>query len=253
MEEIKLIHPNTLKDLLYAKFEKLSFISQEDDDPLTRGEFDVIKELCATEPTATEAKRKIDIIIDKCGPPPRGVGIQNLRECIIQTKWKYDVAPEDKQIAYRAMIINFIERYFYTICFATYALEFGPSGFSKSFNAWIEEKKDLQSMVQEGKDKLEWSRTVDAAMLEKLKEMMSDPNYKDNLSTLIKTIYEFAFQTYADLPRGPIKNNSMKKLCASTLSEILPQDIADKVNKKLEEDPNTSHDFISLIGMVSYL
>jgi len=69
--------------------------------------------------------RKIDIIIDKCAPPPKGTGIQNLRECIIETKWKYDVAPEDKQIAFKTMIINFIERYFYMICFATYALDLG--------------------------------------------------------------------------------------------------------------------------------
>ena len=252
MEQIKLIHPNTLKDLLYTKFEQNPSNNQEEDDPFARGEFDVIKQFCATIPSATEAKSKIDIIIDKCGPPPRGGGIQNLRECIIQTKWKYDVAAEDKQIAYREMIINFIERYFYTICFAMYALEFGPLGYPKSFNAWIEERVELQTMVQEGKDKLEWSRTVDAAKLEKLKEIMSNPNYKENLPYLIRTIYEFAYQTYADLPRGPIKNKSMKKLCTSTFFEILPQEIADKVNKKIEEDTNTSHDFISLIGMVSY-
>ena len=252
MEKINLVHPTTVKDLLYNKFERLPNLSQEDDDPFSRGEFEVIKELCAALPLATEAKKKIDIIIDKCGPPPKGAGIQNLRECIIQTKWKYDVAPEDKQIAYRAIIINLIERYFYTICYSMYALEFGPLGYPKSFNLWMEEQKELQNMIQKGKDKLEWSRTVDAAMLEKLKEMMAEPNYKDNLGKLIRTIYEFAFQTYSDLPRGPIKNNSMKKLCASTLSEILPQEISDKVNKKLEDDPNNSHDFISLVGMVSY-
>ena len=50
------------------------------------GNYEVIKQLCATSPEAAEAKKKIDLIIDKCGPPPKGVGIQNLRECIIQTK-----------------------------------------------------------------------------------------------------------------------------------------------------------------------
>jgi len=252
MEEINLIHPSTVKDLLYSKFERLPVETQEEEDPFSRGEFEVIKELCAAMPSASEAKRKIDIIIDKCGPPPKGAGIQNLRECIIQTKWKYDVAPEDKQIAYKAMIINFIERYFYTICFAMYALEFGPQGYPKTFNEWLQEKKELETMIMAGRDKLEWSRTVDAVKLEKLKEMMADPNYKDNMASLIRTIYEFAFQTYSDLPRGPIKNNSMKKLCASTLSEILPQEIADKVNNKIENNPNTSHDFLSLVGMVSY-
>ena len=68
-----------------------------------------------------------------CGPQPKGSGLQNLRECIIQTKWKYDVAPEDKQVAWREMILNFMERYFYLICFATYAREHGPGGFQKSF------------------------------------------------------------------------------------------------------------------------
>ena len=251
MEDLQLLSPETLKNLLYEKFEKIHY-TEEEDDPLARGEFEVIKELCASIPGALEAKKKLDIIIDKCGPTPRGVGIQNLRESIIQTKWKYDVALEDKQAAYREMIINFIERYFNLICFSIYCLEFGTAGYQKSFEDWIEEKKELQIMVAEGKDNLEWSRTVDAAKLEQLKALMADPNYKENLSNLIRTLYEFAFDTYADLPRGQIKNNSMKKLCASTLMEILPENIANKVNKKLEADPNRSHDFMSIIGMVSY-
>ena len=98
-----------------------------------RGEFDVIKELLAKLPGAEEAKLKIDRLIDLCGPKPRGTGVQNLRECIIQTKWKYDVAAEDRQLAWRQMILNFMERYFYLICFGTYAKEFGPTGFQKSF------------------------------------------------------------------------------------------------------------------------
>ena len=71
--------------------------------------------------------------------------MQNLRESIIRTKWKYDVAPEDKQVAWRQMILNFMERYFYLICFATYAGQFGPSGFQKSFvsvrlsSGWVSE------------------------------------------------------------------------------------------------------------------
>merc|ERR1712156_850403 len=173
---------------------------------------------------------------------PKGTGIQNLRECIIETKWKYDVATEDKQVAWKALILNFMERYFYLICFATYALEYGPSGYQKAFTTWMEEHKD----------KLEWYRTVDAAKLEHLKELMLAPNYKENMGTLIRTIYDFAFVTYADLPRGAIKNNSMRRLAATTLLDILPPAIADRVNKKMEEDPNGSHDFLTLVGLVSY-
>ena len=76
---------------------------------------------------------------------------------------------------------------------------------------------------------------MDAAKLEHLKDMMNAPNYKENLGTLIRTIYDFAFVTYADLPRGPIKNNSMRRLAATTLLDILPPKIADryKVNSFL--------------------
>lgn len=36
---------------------------------------------------------------------------------------RYDASTEDKQYIWRTMIINFIERYFYIICFATYVRE----------------------------------------------------------------------------------------------------------------------------------
>ena len=35
---------------------------------------------------------------------------------------------------------------------------------------------------------------------------------------------------FIDLPRGPIKNNSMKKLAAKTLMEILPEEIGKNVH-----------------------
>lgn len=125
-------------------------------------------------------------------------------------------------------------------------------------------------MATDGKDKLEWSRTVDAEKLEQLKEMMASPDYKvrpslrissisklciiqENISKLIQTIYHFAFSTYADLPRGPIKKNSMRKLTFTTLMEILPPELSDKINKKISETPEMRPDFLSIIGMVSYL
>jgi len=252
MEEIDLVSKDTVKDLIHQKFESALPKCQDDDDPFIKGEFDVIKELLEKFPATVEGKKKIDRVIDICGPTPKGTGMQNLRESVIETKWKYDVASEDKQVAWKALILDFMERYFYLICFATYCLEEGPGGYHHSFSWWMEEHKEMRSMIDQGKDKLEWYRTVDAAKLEHLKDMMSAPNYKENLGTLIRTIYDFAFVTYADLPRGPIKNNSMRRLAATTLLDILPPDIADRVNKKMEEDPNGSHDFLTLVGLVSY-
>lgn len=125
-------------------------------------------------------------------------------------------------------------------------------------------------MIEEGKDRLEWTRQVDPAKLNTLKELMAQENFKDNMSTLIKTIYEFAFLTYSgwnfiasavlgsftpiqcsDLPRGQIKNNSMKKLAAKTLMEVLPENISKLVHQKLEKQ-GVSPEFLTLVGMVSY-
>ena len=78
-----------------------------------------------------------------------GTGIQNLRECIIETKWKYDVASEDKQVGWKVLILDFMERYFYLICFATYALQEGAGGYERSFSSWMDEHKELRIMIGE--------------------------------------------------------------------------------------------------------
>ena len=251
MEKMGLVDSKTLKDLLHQKFEYMPKTNDEEVDILSQGEFKVIQELYAAIPATSEAKRKIDIIIDKCGVPPLGVGIQNLRECIMVTKYKYDVEPEEKQQVYKERIMNFIERYFYLICFTHYSLEFGSTGYQKSFSSWIEENPEIQKLGTDGKGKLEWSRTVDDSKLEKLKKMVEDPSFKDNLVPIIRTIYEFVFLTYSDLPRGQIKTNCMRKLASTTLMEILPQNISEKIGKKIDEDKNISHDFLTIVGMIS--
>ena len=141
------------------------------------------------------------------------------------------------------------------------------------FVQWMNEHSELRTMIEEGKDKLEWYRQVDPAKLNTLKELMMQDNYKENMSTLIKTLYEFAFMTYSgmyqtafeqgtelsvvyncassDLPRGQVKNNSMRKLQAKTLMEILPENISKFVHQKLEQQ-GVSPEFLTVVGMVSY-
>merc|ERR1711913_202051 len=99
-------------------------------------------------------------------------------------------------------------------------------------------------MISTGRDKIEWYRQVDPGMLRTLQDMIKAPNFKENMAAIVKTIYEFAFITYADLPRGPIKNNSMRKLAAKTLMEILPSDIGQEIQKKLDEH-SSSPDFLT--------
>ena len=39
------------------------------------------------------------------------------------------------------MIINYLERYFYIICFATYVRQNANVGFEKTFVNWLDEHK----------------------------------------------------------------------------------------------------------------
>ena len=62
------------------------------------------------------------------------------------------MAAEDKQLAYKEMIINFIQRYFYMICFGQYALQNGYNGYPETFATWFKNcKDDLHTMIENGK------------------------------------------------------------------------------------------------------
>merc|ERR1712113_861328 len=170
-------------------------------------------------------------------------------ECIIQTKWKYDVAPEDKQVAWRQMILSFMERYFYLICFATYAKQHGPEGFKKTFVEFMNENSSLRDMIDQGKDKLEWSRKVDQGAVNEIQSLISSGDMKKKLGEVVTKLYKISHTTYSDMPRGVIKDTLMRKLTCKTLMEILPSDTMDRVKKELEEK-KLSSDFETVIGLV---
>merc|ERR1712098_879413 len=234
--------------IIHKTFEELT-ASEDLKDSYLMGEFDVIKELLEKVPATKEGKVLADKMIDICGVTPEGTEIQNLRKKKIQTKYKYDAATEDRQAVWKKMIINFIERYFYLICFATYAREEGPKGFQKKFVEWMEAHSDLRAMIENGKDKLEWSRQVDQGAVDELRGKISGPDYKERLGEIVTSLYKISHTTYADMPRGVIKDTLMRKLTCKTLMTILPDDTMDKVKKELEEK-KLSSDFETVLGLV---
>ena len=66
--------------------------------PSEEKSFAVIDQLIAAVPKASEGKKLLDEIIDLCGDPPLGTGLQNLRHCIMWTKEKYDSEPDHKKV-----------------------------------------------------------------------------------------------------------------------------------------------------------
>jgi len=234
--------------IIHKTFEELT-ASEDLKDAYLMGEFDVIKELLEKVPETKTGKVLADKMIDICGVPPEGTGIQNLRKCIIQTKYKYDAATEDRQIVWKKMIINFIERYFYLICFATYAKQFGPDGFKKTFVEWLNEQSGLREMIANGKDKLEWSRKVDQTAVDEIHSLINGTNVQEKLGEVVTKLYKISHQTYGDMPRGTIKDTLMRKLTCKTLLEVLPTDLVGKVKKELEEK-KLSADFETVLGLV---
>jgi len=183
--------------------------------------------------------------------PPRGTGVENIRECIIESKMTFDVSSDDWQAYLKAKIMNNIERYFYLIVFAMYIRELGPKGFPQTFKEYMEANSGLRTMIAEGRGKLEWERKIPDEKLSELKDMLSCPEFKANMPKVIKRIYELSWDMFGDLPRGHHKNNSMHKLASKTMIEILPENLANHIEKKCGSLAGTP-DFFDVIGQVSW-
>merc|ERR1712226_187539 len=215
LDRMRGIVPDDILDALKKKKLGLPGIDievQEDRNAMQMGEFEVIKELLAAFPEA-----KVDKLIDLAAPPPRGTGVENIRECIIESKMTFDVSSDDWQAYLKAKIMNNIERYFYLIVFAMYIREVGPNGFPKTFKEWMDDHASLRDMIAEGRGKLEWERKIPDEKLGDLKDLLNTPEFKTNLPKVIKRIYELAWEQFSDLPRGHHKNNSMHKLASKTM------------------------------------
>ena len=78
---------------------------------------------------------------------------------------------------------------------------------------WMDDHAYLRTMIQEGKDGLEWyrckspeifhpqslmlPRTVDPAKMQTVEAMIKAPDHREKMPHIIKTILEFAFLTYS--------------------------------------------------------
>merc|ERR1712226_145589 len=144
---------------------------------------------------------------------------------------------------------NFIERYFYLICFATYARQFGPEGFKKTFVEFMNENSSLRDLVQNGKDKLEWSRKVDQNAVNQIQSLITASDLKEKLGEVVTKLYKISRTTYSDMPRGVIKDTLMRKLTCKTLMEILPAEVLTKIQAEMAEKKLTS-DFETVVGLV---
>merc|ERR1711963_901356 len=205
-------------------------------DTLFRGEFEVVKELCAAlGKDGDPAKRECDKVIDKNGPAPLGTGIKQLRENIAESKLSYEIMDDAAQAFLKTKIMDNIQKYFYLICFCAYLRDqsscaqqtadeeqkknFALTGgkvstptenlkISKKFVDWMNEKSNLRTICEEGKGRLQWERDIPQDAL-------------DNLQNLANTDF---------------KKRAKYRFASKTLMRILPADmkneVEDLINKK---------------------
>jgi len=257
LNHMKGIVPDDILEALKKKKLGLPGIDIEaaaEKNAMMAGEFEVIMELMEAYKDGSQAKiakAQVDKLIDLAAPPPKGTGVQNIRECIIESKMTFDVSADDWQAYLKEKIMSNIERYFYLIVFAMYIREVGPAGFPKTFKEWMDDHATLRDMIAEGRGKLEWERKIPDEKLGDLKDLLNTPEFKNNLPKVIKRIYELAWEQFSDLPRGHHKNNSMHKLASKTMIEILPERLLKHIETKCGSLANTP-DFFDVIGQVSW-
>jgi len=255
LNHMKGIVPDDILDALKKKKLGLPGIdveAPEQKNAMMAGQFEVILELLdAYGEQAKIAKAQVDKLVDLCAPPPKGTGVSNLRECIIQDKMNFDVSADEKQTFLKEKIMNNIERYFYLVVFAMYIREVGPKDYNQTFKAYMDDHATLRDMIAEGRSKLEWERKIPDDKLADLKVQLDCAEFKTNLGGVIKRIYALAWEQFSDLPRGMHKNNSMHKLASKTMIEILPEKLASYVEAKCGSLATTP-DFFDVIGQMSW-
>merc|ERR1712226_620795 len=90
-------------------------------DPMTKGEFNVIKKLMANLDGVASAKKEMDKIIDVNGTKATGgTGMVQIREDIASNKMKFELVDDAEQAVLKNKIIDNIQKYFYLIVFTVY-------------------------------------------------------------------------------------------------------------------------------------
>merc|ERR1712077_184246 len=246
-------------------------------DALFRGEFEVIKELVA-ELKDEGAKNECDKVIDKNGPTKTGgTGIKQLRENIAESKLSYEIMDDAAQVFLKSKIMDNIAKYFSLIVFtsymrqcadlaknsgseedkAKYSLASGKTAtpgdqlkVGKTFVQYMEEHKNLRTMVEEGKGRLQWERDIPAAALSNL-ENLATTDFKANLGKIIHDIYQTAHTMFADMPQGDHKKRAKYRFASKTLMRILPSSLKSEVEGLIEKQSITL-DLYEILGKCTW-
>merc|ERR1711862_172394 len=232
------------------------YVMDQTKDALFRGEFEVVKELVAKMKDGVAAKNNADKIIDLNGTPKTGgTGIKQLRENIAESKLSYEIMDDAAQAFLKTKIMDNIQKYFYLICFTGYLRDQGKVAkdgitdedkkafaltggkvstpteslkLAQTFVAWMDEKKNLRTICDDGKGKLQWEREIPQEALDNLNNLATT-DFKANLGKIIHDIYLTGHNMFKDMPQGDHKKRAKYRFASKTLMRILPNELKAEV------------------------
>ncbi|KAJ8573646.1 hypothetical protein K7X08_010157 [Anisodus acutangulus] len=117
------------------------------EEAIRRGEYDVIRSLIRVLEGGVEGKRQVEKVIDKCS------SMQNLREAIAIYRNSILRQPDEmKKEAPLSFFVEYLERYYFLICFAVYLHTQRDALFSRSpahcsFSDWMKARPELYSIL----------------------------------------------------------------------------------------------------------
>ncbi|XP_024981038.1 paladin isoform X1 [Cynara cardunculus var. scolymus] len=118
------------------------------EEALRRGEYTVIRSLIRVLEGGVEGKRQVDKVIDKCA------SMQNLREAIATYRNSILRQPDEmKREALLSFFVEYLERYYYLICFAVYlhierAVHHLRSPGHFNFYDWMKARPELYTIIR---------------------------------------------------------------------------------------------------------
>ncbi|KAK4271120.1 hypothetical protein QN277_019857 [Acacia crassicarpa] len=120
----------------------------DSEEAIRRGEYAVIRSLVRVLEGGVEGKRQVDKVIDKCA------SMQNLREAIATYRNNILRQPDEmKREASLSFFTEYLERYYFLICFSVYihserAAVCSSSAGQSSFADWMRARPELYSIIR---------------------------------------------------------------------------------------------------------
>merc|ERR1719500_481830 len=107
---------------------------------------------------------------------------------------------------------------------------------AKTFQAYMEEHSNLDTMIQKGKGKLKWERDMPKEIEEKL-EKLAKGDFKANTGEIIHDILGAANKVFRDMSDvGDHKKRAKYRFSSKTLMGLLPEKFLVPIEKMIDDD-----------------